>query len=129
MRKSLDKHFSFDFQTFSAFFSETRYKYEAIVDNDTVMFEILDTCPARPADECCCSDVALCSPETAAWADGFVLVFSIIDRNSYLALTKARQQIKEARDSSAWPIPCVLIGSKADMVHLRQVSTHEGKAR
>jgi len=99
---------------------ETRYKHEAIVDGDTVMFEILDTCPAASEDQ------GLCSGEAASWADGFVLVFAITDRKSFQVLQQVRRQIRDARDAN-WPLPCVLVGSKADMLHLRQVATFEGQ--
>ena len=96
------------------------------------------------------------SSETIAWADGFLLVYSITDRHSFNWVKRCRLHITEKRNnlsgitqrdrgggvsptlstgtqislggevvSTPGP-PMVLVGNKADMVHLRQVSTEEG---
>lgn len=52
------------------------------------------------------------------WADGCLLVYAITDRQSFNYVRRAKQVLCET--------PLVLVGNKADMVHLRQVSTEEG---
>lgn len=102
--------------------SETRYKHEILVDGDPVIFEICDTCPK-------CGD-ELPATETMSWADGFVLVYSITDRQSFNYIKQAWQHIQDLRGSHGkenQSIPMVLLGNKGDMVHLRQVSTEEGE--
>ncbi|XP_065335197.1 ras-related and estrogen-regulated growth inhibitor [Cloeon dipterum] len=109
--------------------NEARYKHEALVDGDTVVFEIVDSCPARMAASSGGGGVQqqLCSSETAAWADGFVFVFSITDKLSFEMLRLAKQQVKEARRGANCPVPCVLVGGKSDLLHFRQVSMDEGE--
>ncbi|XP_076036175.1 ras-related and estrogen-regulated growth inhibitor isoform X2 [Oratosquilla oratoria] len=168
--------------------SEQRYRNEILVDNEPILFEILDPCNKN-------SD-ALPSNETIAWADGFLLVYSITDRQSFNWAKRCRLYIcdkKLSRDRGGGlaggggggscgvsggvhspgsgdkesgcvmftnnnsnnnnnshqscltppaglvppsgdisptigpPCPIVLVANKADMVHLRQVSTEEGE--
>lgn len=93
---------------------------------------------------------ALPSSEVIAWADGFLLVYSITDRQSFNWVKRVRLHIAERKGrglnaaTTLTPTPqlpsgvggdvsptnmgppVVLLGNKADMVHLRQVSTEEG---
>lgn len=55
------------------------------------------------------------------WADGLVFVFAITDRKSFNYVRHVKQEL----DSLCSPM--YLVANKADMVHLRQVSTEEGK--
>ncbi|XP_014487065.1 PREDICTED: ras-related and estrogen-regulated growth inhibitor isoform X2 [Dinoponera quadriceps] len=97
--------------------SETRYKHEVLVDGEPILFEILDTCPK--------SEVELPSMETLQWADGLLLVYSITDRGSFNFVRKAKEALAVADPEAAMPL--ALVGNKADMVHLRQVSAEEGE--
>ncbi|XP_047114477.1 ras-related and estrogen-regulated growth inhibitor [Schistocerca piceifrons] len=92
--------------------TENRYKHEAMVDGEPVLFEILDMCSKNEDD--------LPSSESLQWADGYLLVYSITDRHSFNFVRKVRQQLPG-------DAPMALVGNKADMVHLRQVSTDEGE--
>lgn len=53
--------------------------------------------------------------EVAQWADGLFLVYSITDRDSFNYVRRAKQSLQP-------DVPLTLVGNKADMVHLRQVS-------
>lgn len=66
------------------------------------------------------------SAESIQWADGVVLVYSILDRASFEYVRKARQAVGEAKNPAGPAPPCVLLANKCDMVHLRQVTTKEG---
>ncbi|XP_018570143.1 ras-related and estrogen-regulated growth inhibitor [Anoplophora glabripennis] len=92
--------------------AETRYKHEVLVDNEPVLYEILDTCPKNEDD--------LPSSETINWADGLLLVYSIIDRRSIAYLKRVGSVIAES------DIPVYIVANKNDMVHLREVSAEEG---
>ncbi|CAH1123139.1 unnamed protein product [Ceutorhynchus assimilis] len=92
--------------------SETRYKHEVLVDNDPILYEILDTCPKNDSD--------LPPNETISWADGLLLVYSINDRKSLTYLKKVGALIADN------DIPVYIVGNKNDMVHLREVSVEEG---
>lgn len=125
--------------------SETRYKHEILVDSEPVLFEICDTCPKSATE--------MPLIETLTWADGFILVYSITDRNSFNYIKLVKQHIVDIRvaatmgassssssnslnnslstmaNSSSLSVstPLVLLGNKGDMVHLRQVAAEEGE--
>ncbi|CAG9138160.1 unnamed protein product [Plutella xylostella] len=60
--------------------------------------------------------------EVAAGGDALFLVYSITDRASFTYVRRARQSLQLPPD-----VPLALVGNKADMVHLRQVSGEEGE--
>ena len=72
--------------------------------------------------------------ETIHWADGYLLVYSILDRTSLDYIKRMKRHIIETRHgfsgnnpvNATFLYPCVLLANKADMVHLRQVTTDEG---
>jgi Ras-like protein family protein 11A len=66
------------------------------------------------------SEEDLPSGETLHWADGFLLVYAITDRRSFNFVRRVKQML-------CCDTPLALVGNKGDMVHLRQVSTEEGK--
>ncbi|CAG2058924.1 unnamed protein product [Timema podura] len=92
--------------------AENRYKHEVLVDGEPVLFEISDSCPKTEED--------LPSSETLNWADGLLLVYAITDRRSFNYVRRVKQML-------CCDVPLALVGNKGDMVHLRQVSTEEGK--
>lgn len=71
------------------------------------------------------SEDELPSMETLQWADGLLLVYSITDRGSFNFVRKAKEALAVADPEAAMPL--ALVGNKADMVHLRQVSAEEGE--
>ncbi|XP_037827657.1 ras-related and estrogen-regulated growth inhibitor-like, partial [Lucilia sericata] len=62
--------------------TENRYKHEALVDGEPVLFEILDTCPKA-------DDEFPNASELIQWADGLLLVYSITDRGSFNYIRRA----------------------------------------
>ncbi|XP_048005618.1 ras-related and estrogen-regulated growth inhibitor [Leguminivora glycinivorella] len=91
---------------------DSKYKHEVLLDGDPILFEILDTCPKSTED--------LPPHDIAQWADGLCLVYSITDRQSFNFVRRAKQSLQP-------DVPLTLVGNKADMVHLRQVSPDEGE--
>lgn len=71
------------------------------------------------------SEDELPSTETVQWADGLLLVYSITDRGSFNFVRKAKETLAVVDPEATMPL--ALVGNKADMVHLRQVSTEEGE--
>ncbi|XP_019870948.1 ras-related and estrogen-regulated growth inhibitor [Aethina tumida] len=92
--------------------SETRYKHEVLVDNEPVLYEILDTCPKNYDD--------LPTSETINWADGLLLVYSMIDKASFTYLKKVSSLISNT------DIPVYVVANKNDIVHLRKVNAEDG---
>ncbi|CAH0386368.1 unnamed protein product [Bemisia tabaci] len=93
--------------------SDLRYKHEAMVDGDAIIFDLLDSCP-KTLDE-------VPSSETLNWADGLVLVYAITDRNSINYIKRVKLML------GSIDLPTVLIANKGDLIHLRQISTEEGE--
>lgn len=58
--------------------------------------------------------------------EGFVLVYSITDRNSFRAASQYKTQFERVRRAD--DIPFILVGNKFDLENRRQVSTEEGQA-
>ncbi|XP_018608090.1 ras-related and estrogen-regulated growth inhibitor-like protein isoform X2 [Scleropages formosus] len=71
--------------------------------------------------------------EPLSWADGFIVVYNIIDRTSFLNAKNILQQIKEIRVDGCKghldtvEVPVGLVGNKQDLCHARQVSEEEGR--
>eukprot|EP01094_Clydonella_sp_ATCC50884_P027347 TRINITY_DN7821_c3_g1_i2.p2 TRINITY_DN7821_c3_g1~~TRINITY_DN7821_c3_g1_i2.p2 ORF type:complete len:154 (+),score=62.03 TRINITY_DN7821_c3_g1_i2:195-656(+) len=57
---------------------------------------------------------------------GFILVYDITNRKSFEALEKIREEIVQVTHSEKFP--CIVVGNKADLTELREVSTEEGNA-
>ncbi|XP_016096419.1 ras-like protein family member 11A-like [Sinocyclocheilus grahami] len=60
------------------------------------------------------------------WADGYVLVFSITDLNSYHTIQPLYQHVRRIHPSGN--IPVIIVGNKNDLLRARQVPDHKGKA-
>ena len=58
------------------------------------------------------------------WADGFLLVYSITDYDSYQAIRPLYQHIRKVHPDAR--VPVVIVGNKGDLLHARQVQTHDG---
>ncbi|XP_051901804.1 ras-related and estrogen-regulated growth inhibitor-like protein [Pristis pectinata] len=58
------------------------------------------------------------------WADGFIFVYSICDRDSFEA---SRRQVRRLRQARGTGPPAVLLGNKADLSHRRAVSSQEAR--
>lgn len=61
-------------------------------------------------------------------ADGFVVVYSMIDRKSYLAVPRYKEMIEESRDhTDPDPASFLLIANKSDLEEHRTVVKREGQ--
>lgn len=58
------------------------------------------------------------------WAEGFLLVYSITDHDSYQAIRPLYQHIRKVHPDSKAPV--IIVGNKGDLLHARQVQTHDG---
>jgi len=55
---------------------------------------------------------------------GFLLVYSIVNRSSFLDTQEMRDDIVRVKDTDDFP--CVLVGNKSDLSFQRQVPTEDG---
>ncbi|XP_039718794.1 ras-like protein family member 11A isoform X2 [Pteropus medius] len=58
------------------------------------------------------------------WAEGFLLVYSITDYESYQSIRPLYQHIRKVHPDSKAPV--VIVGNKGDLLHARQVQTDDG---
>ncbi|XP_028655333.1 ras-like protein family member 11A-like [Erpetoichthys calabaricus] len=104
--------------------SNTGNLYSRLVhlEGEQLFVQIQDT-PCVQVD----SDGSLVSEHTCKyieWADGFLLVYSMTDYNSYRAIQVLHQHIRKVHPDSK--VPVVIVGNKGDLLHARQVQTSEG---
>jgi GTPase SAR1 family protein len=58
------------------------------------------------------------------WADGYMLVYTVISRKSFDALIDLRKKIDEMKKGTT--VPIIVVGNKCDLAHMRQVTREEG---
>ncbi|KAI0981652.1 hypothetical protein GJ496_006458 [Pomphorhynchus laevis] len=96
------------------------YRKDISLDGEDVQIDILDT--AGQEDYAGIRDAYLRSGE------GFLLVFSITDPESFSAIDDLREQIIRVKNHNA-NIPSILVGNKVDLIDQRQVSMEEAQNR
>ncbi|AMD22707.1 HHL063Wp [Eremothecium sinecaudum] len=95
---------------------EDSYRKTMEIDDKTFDLEILDT--AGVAQFTAMRELYIKS------GMGFLLVYSVTDRQSLDELMELREQILRIKDSKR--VPMVLVGNKADLHHERIISVDEG---
>ncbi|XP_047211336.1 ras-related and estrogen-regulated growth inhibitor [Girardinichthys multiradiatus] len=95
---------------------EVTYRCNRTVDQETVDLEILDL----P----CKSSVASIE-SSIRWADGFLLLYSITQRSSFLEIPQLKTLIDKTKQSLVFPT--VLVANKADLEIGRKVTAEEGQ--
>ncbi|MED6238042.1 hypothetical protein ATANTOWER_005669 [Ataeniobius toweri] len=95
---------------------EVTYRCNRTVDQETADLEILDL----P----CKSSVASIE-SSIRWADGFLLLYSITQRSSFLEIPQLKTLIDKTKQSLVFPT--VLVANKADLEIGRKVTTEEGQ--
>eukprot|EP00064_Thunnus_orientalis_P001002 superscaffoldBa00000061_g1003 len=99
------------------------YHKRLSIDGRQLNLDIFDPCSQSGGSRCILE-------EPVNWADGFVVVYNISDRMSFLHARSIVRQIKEAREESCKglvDIPIFLVGNKQDLCNARQVSEEEGR--
>ncbi|KAM8872390.1 ras-related and estrogen-regulated growth inhibitor [Synchiropus picturatus] len=96
---------------------EVIYRCNKLVDQDSVDVEILDLASkdSRPPS----------LESSIRWADGFLLLYSITHRASFVEVTPVKKLIDQTKQSLV--APTVLVANKADLEIGRQVTTEEGQ--
>ncbi|KAF9474348.1 ras-like protein 1 [Pholiota conissans] len=96
---------------------EDSYRKECVIDKEIAIIEVLDTA--------CQNDYY--SPMIKHYldnAEGVLLVYSIISRNSFLLMDTYHEQIVERKGQS---FPMIIVGTKCDLEQKRQVSVSEAR--
>ncbi|XP_071371947.1 RERG/RAS-like b [Centroberyx affinis] len=100
------------------------YHKRLSIDGRQLNLEVFDPCSQSGSSRCILE-------EPVDWADGFVVVYDISDRMSFLNAKSILRQIKEAREESCKglaDIPIFVVGNKQDLCHARQVCEEEGRS-
>lgn len=95
---------------------EDSYRKQVTIDNETCILDILDT--AGQDEYSAMRDLYMRTGQ------GFLLVYSILSRNSFNELDFFKYQVCRIKDNNS--VPMVLVGNKCDLENQREVSTFEG---
>ncbi|KAG5270324.1 hypothetical protein AALO_G00191370 [Alosa alosa] len=105
--------------------SNSLYRKRLSIDGRQLNLEVFDPCSQTGESRCILE-------EPLEWADGFVVVYNISDRTSFLNAKNILRQIKETRGGETCKgevdIPICLVGNKQDLCHSRQVTEEEARA-
>uniref|UniRef100_A0A3B3Z1L7 small monomeric GTPase n=1 Tax=Poecilia mexicana TaxID=48701 RepID=A0A3B3Z1L7_9TELE len=96
---------------------EVTYRCSRTVDQETVDLEILDL-PFKVGFK-------ISLESSIRWADGFLLLYSITQRSSFLEIPRLKTLIDQTKQSLVFPT--VLVANKADLEVGRKVTTEEGQ--
>eukprot|EP01091_Cochliopodium_minus_P005697 TRINITY_DN15599_c0_g1_i1.p1 TRINITY_DN15599_c0_g1~~TRINITY_DN15599_c0_g1_i1.p1 ORF type:complete len:193 (+),score=32.81 TRINITY_DN15599_c0_g1_i1:351-929(+) len=96
---------------------EDSYKKQVIVDEETCLLEILDT----SGDD----NYKSLKDEQINTAQGFLIIFSITDRESFEEAKDYHERILRVKDLTSH-IPCVIVGNKFDIKEERVITKEEG---
>ncbi|ESN94720.1 hypothetical protein HELRODRAFT_156074 [Helobdella robusta] len=95
---------------------EDSYTKQCIIDGIASKLDILDTAGQE--------DFHAMKEQYMRTAEGFLLVFSVTDQNSFAETSNFYMQILRVKDREEFPI--ILVGNKADLESRRQVTSEEG---
>ncbi|XP_036947654.1 ras-related and estrogen-regulated growth inhibitor isoform X1 [Acanthopagrus latus] len=96
---------------------EMTYRCSRVVDQETVDMEIMDIA---------CKETSVASLESSIrWADGFLLLYSVTQRVSFLDVPRFKKLIDQTKQSLV--VPTMLVANKADLEIGREVTTEEGQ--
>lgn len=96
---------------------EDAYRIDAEIDGEVVGLDILDTAGQEV--------FSAVRDRYMRDGEGFLLVYSLLERSTFVGITKISEQIKRVKDTDKH-VPIILIGNKSDMADKREVSYGEG---
>lgn len=96
---------------------EWTYRHALIIDDENVILEILDTGGQSETPH---------KEGQVKWGESFLLVYSIDDRDSFEQIPSIKMYIDDIKGTKS--SPCIIIGNKADLDHIREVKQEEGEA-
>ncbi|EPY74729.1 ras-like protein family member 11A [Camelus ferus] len=99
------------------------YSRLVYVEGDQLSLQIQDTPGGIQVQDSLTQAVDSLS-KCVQWAEGFLLVYSITDYDSYLSIRPLYQHIRKIHPDSKAPV--IIVGNKGDLLHARQVQTCDG---
>ncbi|NXG11133.1 RSLBL protein, partial [Sakesphorus luctuosus] len=100
------------------------YSRKFTIDGEQISLQVQDTpfvSLEDDTDSICCQEQI---NRSIYWADGFVLVYSITDYESYRVLRPLHQHIRRIHPTAN--LPLLLVANKGDLPRARQVPCSEG---
>ncbi|KAM4538604.1 ras-related protein ralB-B-like [Fundulus diaphanus] len=95
------------------------YRKKVVLDGEDVQIDILDTAGQE--------DYAAIRDNYFRSGEGFLLVFSITESESFSATAEFREQILRVKEEEA--VPHLVVGNKSDLEDKRQVTQEEAAAK
>jgi len=99
---------------------ESSYRQQKMVDDQMAFFEVLDTAGQEEY-------WSALSSQWIRFGQGFLLLYAINSRHSFETVDRLREQIVMVKECEDENPPMVLVGTKKDLVHDREVSAKEAK--
>mmetsp|Transcript_13490 Transcript_13490/g.16097 ORF Transcript_13490/g.16097 Transcript_13490/m.16097 type:complete len:195 (-) Transcript_13490:248-832(-) len=96
---------------------EDSYRKQAVIDNKVALLDILDTAGQ--------DEFSSMQDQWMRDGKGFLLVYSIADRQSFEKVLELREKILRTKDTSE--VPMVVVGNKCDLSDERVVDQMEGQ--
>ncbi|CAG9854865.1 unnamed protein product [Phyllotreta striolata] len=96
---------------------EDSYLQHVEVDSQWCILDVLDTAGQE--------EFSAMREQYMRKGDGFLLVYSVTDKNSYENITHFHTQILRVKDRDTYPM--LLVANKVDLVHLRKVTEEQGR--
>ncbi|KAJ8938880.1 hypothetical protein NQ318_016084 [Aromia moschata] len=96
---------------------EDSYLQHVEVDGQWCLLDVLDTAGQE--------EFSAMREQYMRKGDGFLLVYSVTDKNSYENITHFHTQILRVKDRDTYPM--LLVANKVDLVHLRKVTEEQGR--
>jgi len=99
---------------------EDSYRKQVLIDKDIAMLDILDTAGQE--------EYSAMREQYMRDGEGFLMVYSIISRDTFDELESFAEQICRVRDvDNLNNVPIVVVGNKCDLEEQRAVTTYEGE--
>lgn len=96
---------------------EDSYRKQCVIDDEVALLDVLDTAGQE--------EYSAMREQYMRTGEGFLLVYSITDRQSFEEIMTFQQQILRVKDKDNFPM--IVVGNKCDLDGERQVSTQEGQ--
>ncbi|XP_064397498.1 GTPase HRas-like [Halichondria panicea] len=96
---------------------EDSYRKQCVIDDEVAVLDILDTAGQE--------EFSAMREQYMHTGEGFLLVYSIIDKTSFEEIPKFYKQILRVKDKTDFPM--ILVANKADLESERVVTQQEGE--
>merc|ERR1712244_208928 len=98
---------------------EDSYRKQVMIDDETALLDILDTAGQE--------EFSSMQDQWMRDGQGFLLVYSITDHQSFKAIDDLYEKIKRCKDTNV--VPIIICGNKCDLEHKRAVKKDEAIAK